>query len=83
MITPVALSRPPTVIAGASKDGTFNLKSNPSCPSSRSSIITGTLTLLVVTPLVNVAVSVLVMKSTPPVKEIIFNQHTMINNHYL
>ena len=75
MITPVALSRPPTVTAGASDNGTFNLKSNSSCPSSRSSVFTGTLTLLVVTPPANVAVSVLVMKSTPPVNEIIFNQH--------
>ena len=66
-MTPNALSLPPAVIAGPRDDGTFKLKSNSSRSSAILSTITGTLTLLVFIPLANVAVSVVVLKSTPPV----------------
>ena len=74
MITPVAVSRLPAVIAGPSDDGTCNLKSNSSGSSAILSTITGTLTLLIVIPLANVAVSVVVLKSIPPVSQAFFNQ---------
>ena len=75
MITPVAVSLLPAVIAGPSDDGTTNLKSNSSGSSAILSTITGTLTLLIVIPLANVAVSVIVLKSTPPVSQAFFSQH--------
>ena len=43
------------------------------------STITGTLTLLIVIPLANVAVSVVVIKSTSPVSQTFFNPHIMIH----
>ena len=56
MITPIALSLPPVVIAGPSDDGTFNIKSNVSfLPSANISSTTGTLTLLILISLPNVA----------------------------
>ena len=69
IITPVALFLfMSTVIAGPSDDGTINVRSNVSfTPSADMSSITGTLTLLIVIPLSNVAVSGVVLKSTPPV----------------
>ena len=39
----------------------------------------GTLTLLIVIPLSNVAVSVVVSKSTPPVSQTLFSQHIIIH----
>ena len=76
----VAISLPPTVTAGASNDGTFNIKSNVSfTPSANISSITGTLTLLIVIPLSNVAVSGVVLKSTPPVSQTLFTQHIIIH----
>ena len=66
-MTPNALSLPPAAIARPRDDGTFKLKSNSSRSSAILSTITGTLTLLVFIPLANVAVSVVVLKSTPPV----------------
>ena len=78
-MTPVALSLPPAVIAGLSDDGILNVKSNSSAPSETLSTITGTLTLLIVIPLANVAVSVVVLKSTPPVSQTFFNPHIMIH----
>ena len=76
MITPVAaLFLPPVVIAGPSDDGTVNIKLNASfCPSANISSISGTLTLLIAILLSNVAVSVAVSKSTPPV-----SQHSLVN----
>ena len=68
-MTPTALSLPPAVIAGARDDDTFKVKSNSSSPSTILSIITGTLTLLLIIPLANVAVRVVVSKSTPPVSQ--------------
>ena len=59
----------PAHTAGASDGGTINIKSNCSDPSTMLSLITGTLTLLIVNPLPNVAVSVVVLKSTPPVSQ--------------
>ena len=76
VITPMALSLPPAVIAGASDDGTVNNKSNSSGPSTTLSLITGTLTLLIVTPLANVAIWVIVLKSTPPVSQTLFSQQS-------
>ena len=81
MMIPVAMSLPPAVIAGLSNDDTFNLKSNSSelGPSPTLSTITSTLTLLIVIPLANVAVSVALLKSTPPVSQTFFNPHIMIH----
>ena len=80
MITPIALFLPPAVIAGPSDDTTINIKSNVSfSPSTNLSSITGTLTLLIVIPLSNVAVSVVVSKSTPPVSPTLFSQHIIIH----
>ena len=71
MITPVALFLLSTVIIGPSDDGTINVRLNVSfTPSANISSITGTLTLLIVIPLSNVAVSGVVLKSTPPVSQI-------------
>ena len=79
MITPIALFLPPAVIAGPSDDGIINIKLNVSfSPSNKLSSITGTLTLLIVIPLSNVAVSVVVLKSTPPVSQTLFSQHIII-----
>ena len=75
MITPIALSLPPAVIAGPSDDGTLNINKNVSfLPSANISSTTGILTLLVVIPLPNVAVSGVLLKSIPPV-----NQNSSIN----
>ena len=83
MITPVAillLLPPAAVIAGPSDDGTFNVRSNVSfTPSANISFITGTLTLLIIIPLSNVAVSGVVLKSTPPVSQTLFTQHIIIH----
>ena len=78
-MTPVALSLLPAVIAGLSDDGIFNVKLNSSGPSAILSAITGTLTSLVVIPLANVAVSVALLKSTPPVSQTFFSPHIMIH----
>ena len=80
MITPVAMFLPPAVIPGPSDDGTFNVRSNISFSlSANLSSITGTLTLLIVIPLSNVAVSGVVLKSTPPVSQTLFTQHIIIH----
>ena len=79
MITPNALFLPPALIAGASDGGTVNIKSNCSVLSTISSLNTGTLTLLIVISLPNVAVSVAVLKSTPPVSQTLFTQHIIIH----
>ena len=63
----VATFLSPSVIAGPSDDGIFNVRVKSSCPSSILSTITGMLTLLLVTPLANVAVNVAVLKSIPPI----------------
>ena len=79
MITPIALFTS-AVIAGPSDDGTINIKSNVSFfPSANLSSITGTLTLLILIPLSNVAVSVVLSKSTPPVSQTLFSQHIIIH----
>ena len=79
VITPTALSLPPAVIDGPSDGDTVNIKSKSSGPSAILSTNTGTVTLLVVTLLPNVAVSVAVLKSTPPVSQTLFSQHIIIH----
>ena len=80
MMTIVAISLPPAVTAGARDDDTINIKSNVSFPSpAMLSSVTGTLTLLIVIPLSNVAVSGVVLKSTPPVSQTLFTQHMIIH----
>ena len=79
VMTPIALSLLPAVIDEPRDDGTFNVKLNSSCSSATVSTITGTLILLIVIPLANVAVSVVVIKSTPPVSQTFFNPHIMIH----
>ena len=44
------------------------------------SAITGTPTLLIVLPLANVAVSVVVLKSTSPVNQTLFSQHQKLQH---
>ena len=78
MMNPFATFRPAVVIAGPSDDGTSNLKLNSSRSSTTLSTITGTLTLLIVIPLANVAVSVVLIKSTPPVSQTFFSLHMMV-----
>ena len=83
LITPTAVFLPPAVIAGPSDDGTLNVKSNSSASSKIVSLITDRITLLVVIPLANVAVSVAVLKSSPPVSQTLFSQHIIIHTlHY-
>ena len=80
MIIPFVLFLSPAVIAGPSDDGTIKIKSNVSfSPSNSLSSITGTLTLLIVIPLSNVAVNVVVSKSMPPVSQTLFSQHIIIH----
>ena len=80
MITIIAISLPPAVTAGANDGGTINIKSNVSFPSPANiSSITGTLTLLIVIPLSNVAVSGVMLKSAPPVSQTLFTQHIIIH----
>ena len=76
---PTAVFLPPAVIAGASDGGTVNIKSNSSVSSAISSMNTGTLTLLIVIPLSNVAISGAVLKSTPPVSQTLYSQHIIIH----
>ena len=78
MMIPVAIFLLPVVIAGLSDDGTFNLKSNSSLSSTELSTITSILTLLIVVPLANVAVSVAALKSIPPVSQTILNPYIMM-----
>ena len=68
-MTPTVLSLLAAVIAGPRDDSTFKVKSNSSGSSAILSTITGTLTLLILIPLANVAVSVTLLKSTPPVSQ--------------
>ena len=75
---PVALTLSPAVTAGPSDDGTSNLKLNSSGPSRKLSLITGTLILLIVIPLANVAVNGVVLKSTPSVSQT-FSEHMIIH----
>ena len=80
MITPTTLFLSLAIIAGPSDDGTINIKSNVSfSPSAIISSITGTLTLLIFIPLSNVAVSIVLSKSTPPVSQTLFSQHIIIH----
>ena len=80
LITPTALLTLPTVIAGLSDDGTINVITNAFIfLSTLISSVTGTLTLLIVIPLSNVAVSGVALKSTPPVSQTLFTQHIIIH----
>ena len=80
MITPVVMLLLSTVIDEPSDGDTRKVISNVSLtPSANISSITGTLTLLIVIPLSNVAVSGVVLKSTPPVSQTLFTQHIIIH----
>ena len=80
MITPVAIFIPPAVIAGPSDDRTTRVKLNfLFIPSTIISSIIGTLMLLIVIPLLKVTVTFLMSKSTPPVIQTLFSQHTIIH----
>ena len=78
MVT-VILCLSPAVIPLLTDDGMFNVTVKVSFLSTISSAITGTLTLLLVFILPNVAVSVVVLKSTPPVSQTLFSQHIIIH----
>ena len=60
-------------------DDMLNITLKVSSSSTMSSAVTGTLTLLIVIPLSNVAVSVVLSKSTPPVSQTLFSQHIIIH----
>ena len=77
IIFPVADVMEPSVIP--INDGMLNVKRNCSVGSRSLSAITGTLTLLILIPLANVAVSGAVLKSTSPVSQKLFSQHIMIH----
>ena len=72
-MTPSAVLLLPSVMPLPADDDIFNARSNVSSLSRLVSLITGTLTLLIVIPLSNVAVSVVVLKSTPPVSQTLFS----------
>ena len=73
----------PNVMPLGTDDGIVNIKLNCSSPSTIMSLNTGTLTLLVITSLANVAVSVALLKSTPSVNQTFFSQHIIIHTlHY-
>ena len=78
-ITPIAVFLSSAVIAEPSNDGTLKIRLNVLFTPTIISSITGTLTLLIVIPLSNVAVSVVVSKSTPPVSQTLFSQHIIIH----
>ena len=67
------------VIALLTDNGKLNLTTNVSSSSMMLSVIMGTLTLLFITLLSNVAVSEAVLKSTPPVSQTLFTQHIIIH----
>ena len=82
-ITPTALFTLPVSMPLPTDGGIFNVKLNSPFPSRILSLITGTLTLLLIAPLANVAVSVSVLKPTPPVSQTLFSQHIIIHTlHY-
>ena len=60
-------------------DGMLNDTSKVSSSSTILSVVTGILTLLIVVILSNVAVSGVVLKSTPPVSQTLFTQHIIIH----
>ena len=80
-MTTIALYLSPNVIPLVTDDGVLKLKVmlKVSFPSRVSSVISETLTLLIVIPLSNVAVSVVVSKSTPPASQTLFSQHVIIH----
>ena len=78
VIITVALCLTPNVIPLLTDDK-LNVTLKLSSPSTMSSPITGTLTLLIVIRLSNVAVSVVVSKSTPPISQTLFSQHIIIH----
>ena len=82
MMTPNALSLSVAVIAGPSDAGTIKNILNNSSLSTILSMSTGTLTLVLVIPLANVAVSEVVLKSRyEAVSQIFFSQHIANNTH--
>ena len=75
----VALVLLPNAIPLLTEDDMPNIALKISFSSTTLSAITGTLTLLIVISLSNVAVSVVVSKSTPPVSQTLFSQHIIIH----
>ena len=83
VIVTVTLFLPPALIPLVTDEGILKMILNVSFPSTISSTLTGTLTLLLLFPLSNVAVSGVVLKSTPPVSQTLFSQHIIIHTlHY-
>ena len=66
VITPTVVFRSPGDILPSNND-TFNVNTNFSSPSTISSLISDTLTLLIVIPTSNLTVTLVVLKSTLPV----------------
>ena len=79
MIVTVAVFLSPTVIPLSIDDDNLSETVKVSFPSTMLSAIIGTLTLLIVILLSNVAVSGVVLKSTPPVSQTLFTQHIIIH----
>ena len=79
MVTTTTLFSVPAVIPLLTDNGMLNITLKVSSSSTILSNVIGTLTLLIVIPLSNVAVSVVVSKSTPPVSQTIFSQHIIIH----
>ena len=79
LMNPTAVFLLPAVIAGLRNDGTFNSNLNSSVPSTILSVCTRTLTLLIVIPLVKVAFIEVLIKSTPPVSQMLFSKHIRSN----
>ena len=75
IITPIAAFPLPAVMPLPTDGGIVNNTTNSSSPSTVSSEITGTLTLLIIVLLSNVAVSGAVLKSSPPVSQTLYSQH--------
>ena len=81
MIVTVApfLLPPAIVIPLLTDNGKLKVTTNVSSSSMMLSAITGTSTLLFIISLSNVAVSGVVLKSTPPVSQTLFTQHIIIH----
>ena len=79
IITTIAAFPLPAVMPLPTDGGIVNNTTNCSSPSTASSEITGTPTLLIIVPLSNIAVSGAVLKSTPPISQTLFSQHIIIH----
>ena len=80
IVTVACLLLPPVIMIPLLTDnGKLKVTMNVSSSSMMLSAITGTSTLLIIIPLSNVAVSGVVLKSTPPVSQTLFTQHIIIH----